>query len=217
MKNYIAYYRVSTTKQGISGLGLESQEDIVKRYVEKDNGIILKEFTEVESGRKNQRPKLEEAVAECKRSNAILVVAKLDRLYRDVYFTSQLLKEKLDFICCDFPQANKLTIHILSAISEYEVDLIRARTKAALSVLKDRGVKLGSPQNFTDKGRRKGSERRRLNASLNENSIRAKGYANTLYKGGKSLREIAYTLNEQGFKSPKGKTFKETTVRRLLD
>jgi DNA invertase Pin-like site-specific DNA recombinase len=110
---YVAYYRVSTDKQGASGLGLEAQRDEVLRYLNGGSWDLISEFTEVESGRKSRRPELEAAIAMCKKHKATLVVAKLDRLYRNAYFVAKLMHEGIPFVCCDNPHANKMTIQIL--------------------------------------------------------------------------------------------------------
>ena len=143
--NFVAYYRVSTDKQGRSGLGLEAQQDTVRRYLNGGTWSLVGEFTEVESGRKSRRPQLEAAIALAKKHKATLVVAKLDRLYRNLYFTAKLMHERVDFVACDNPHANKLTIHMLAAFAENEADMISERTKLALKAMKKRGVKLGSP------------------------------------------------------------------------
>ncbi len=124
---YIAYYRVSTDKQGRSGLGLEAQQDAVRRYLNGGTWTLVGEFTEVESGRKSRRPQLDAAIAMAKKEKATLVVAKLDRLYRNAYFMAKLMHDRVDFVACDNPHANKLTIQILSAVAENEAELISER------------------------------------------------------------------------------------------
>lgn len=130
---YVAYLRVSTQKQGFSGLGLEAQREIIHNYLRDTTPIS--EYVEVESGRKSDRPKLKEALSQCRKESATLIVAKLDRLARSVYFLSNLLESDVEIIFCDFPQANKMVLHIISAISQYEAELIAARTKASLPYL----------------------------------------------------------------------------------
>jgi DNA invertase Pin-like site-specific DNA recombinase len=160
---FVAYYRVSTEKQGIRsdaeadpkieaitkvrGLGIDAQKEAVARYLERVNGEqVGKGFEEVESGKRNDRPELAKALATCKTYGATLIIAKLDRLARNVHFISGLMESKVEFVAVDFPQANRLTIHILAAVAEHEAGMISARTKAALAVLKARGVKLGTHQ-----------------------------------------------------------------------
>ena len=127
---YVAYLRVSTQRQGVSGLGLQAQQEIIRNYLSGEEPIA--EFVEIESGRKTQRPKLHEALELCKKMKATLIVAKMDRLSRNVTFTSQLLDSGIEIVFCDFPRANRLVLTIIAAISEYEAGLIRQRTRAAL-------------------------------------------------------------------------------------
>lgn len=143
---FIAYYRVSTDKQGKSGLGLDAQRKAVLDYLDGGKWTLIDAFTEVESGKRNDRLELEKALAACKKHRAKLVIAKLDRLSRDVAFISGLMARKVDFVACDNPTANKFTVHILAAVAEHERDMISARTKAALAAAKARGVKLGDYQ-----------------------------------------------------------------------
>src|SRR5476651_1137651 len=140
----VGYQRVSTKGQGESGLGLEGQETAIKAYAQQTGGKVVAMYTEIESGKRADRPELAKALAHARRAKATLVVAKLDRLARNVAFTSALVRAGVDFLCCDNPHANKLTIHILSAVAEDEAERISARTKAALAAAKARGTLLGS-------------------------------------------------------------------------
>jgi DNA invertase Pin-like site-specific DNA recombinase len=142
---YVAYYRVSTLKQGKSGLGIDAQREAVQRFLNGGKWKLLHEFIEVESGSVQVRPQLEKAKEMCLKHDATLIVAKLDRLYRDVSFTDQFLKSKVKFLCCDMPEANEFTIHILSAVAVHERKMTAERTKAALARLKASGKKLGAP------------------------------------------------------------------------
>jgi DNA invertase Pin-like site-specific DNA recombinase len=142
---FIAYYRVSTDRQGRSGLGLEAQRQAVCDFLA-GRGELTQSFTEIESRRKNDRPQLAAALDACRRHKAILVIAKLDRLARNVYFISGLMESGVEFVAVDMPQANRLTIHILAAVAEHEREMISQRTKAALQAAMRRGVALGSPQ-----------------------------------------------------------------------
>lgn len=142
-KKYVAYYRVSTSRQGQSGLGLEAQKEAVGRYLSNDASAIAAEYVEVESGKKANRPKLLEALAVCKRLQATLIIAKLDRLARNVHFISGLMESGAEFVAVDNPNANKLMLHMLAAFAEYEREQISQRTKSALAAAKARGVKLG--------------------------------------------------------------------------
>lgn len=148
---HVAYYRVSTAKQGASGLGLDAQREAVSRHL---RGVpVAREFTEVESGKNSARPVLAEALAYCRKNRAVLVIAKLDRLARNVHFISGLMEAGVDFVACDNPEANRLTLHILAAVAENEARAISERTTAALAAAKARGVKLGGDRGGLDKAR----------------------------------------------------------------
>jgi len=138
---FVSYLRVSTDRQGRSGLGLEAQRTAVAGHI--GGRALVAEVVEVESGKRSDRPKLAEALSLCRAHRATLIVAKLDRLARNVAFVSNLMESGVDFLAVDFPQANRLTIHILAAVAEHEVSRISARTKAALAAAKERGVQLG--------------------------------------------------------------------------
>jgi DNA invertase Pin-like site-specific DNA recombinase len=146
IKRYIPYYRVSTGKQKISGLGLEAQQQAIEAYVfSQPHALLLQSYTEVESGGRSKRPQLQIALDACARMDATLIVAKLDRLARSVAFVSTLLNSDVEFIAADMPHANRFMIHILAAVAEYEAALISDRTKKALAAAKQRGTKLGNP------------------------------------------------------------------------
>ncbi|MFN9545185.1 MAG: recombinase family protein, partial [Alphaproteobacteria bacterium] len=130
---FIAYLRVSTDKQGKSGLGLEAQREAVMRYLNGGSWDLVNEFVEVESGKRDERPQLAAALAACRRHKATLVIAKLDRLSRRVSFISAVMDSGVDFIAVDQPHATRLTLHILAAVAEHEREMISARTKAALA------------------------------------------------------------------------------------
>lgn len=146
-KRYISYLRVSTVRQGQSGLGLEAQRDAVRPFLEDCGGVLLNEYIEVESGKKIHRPQLDEALRECRVHNAILVVAKVDRLTRSVSFLHRLLDSGVEVSFCDLPQISgptgKFMLNQMAAVAELEAGLISQRTKAALAAAKKRGVKLG--------------------------------------------------------------------------
>lgn len=209
MKQYIVYYRVSTKGQG---LGIDAQRDIVARYLAPADGAVISEYTEVESGRCSTRPQLLKALEECKRTGGTLVVAKLDRLARNVLLIAKLMESKVDFICCDMPHANKFTLHVMAAMAEYEASLISERTKAALQVVKARGKKLGGrrekPPTFVSKE----AKAARLEASYG----RAIPVIRLMKEQGASLREIADRLNKDGIRTPSGKNFQKGTVDSIL-
>ena len=213
--NFVAYYRVSTDKQSKSGLGLEAQQQAVLDFINGNGNKVVAEFTEVESGKRTDRPELAKALAACKKHKAKLVIAKLDRLARNVHFISGLMESGVDFVAVDMPEANKLTVHILAAVAEHEREMISQRTKAALAAAKERGVKLGNPTNLSE-ARSKSLEARSDQADQFAanvlpviNSIRASG-ANT-------LREIAEALNNRGIKPARSGSWHAASVKRVLD
>lgn len=212
VNNYIAYLRVSTQKQGYSGLGLEAQREIINSYLQ---GITpISEYVEVESGRKTDRPKLKEALAQCRKDGATLIVAKLDRLARNVSFLSSLLESDVEIIFCDFPQANKMVLHILAAISQYEAELIATRTRQALAAKKIRGAKLGNPEHLMEKHHQAITNSNRTNsekANANPNNKRAVALLKTLVGQGKTYQEMADTLNKEGFLTSRGFQFSAST------
>ena len=216
---YVAYLRVSTQKQGYSGLGLEAQREIIHNFLYDKNPIA--EFLEVESGRKTDkgRPKLKEALEICRKTGAKLIVAKLDRLGRNLSFLSQLLESDVDIVFCDFSQANKIVLHILAAISQYEAELVATRTKQALAAKKAQGYTLGTPEHLMDKldeAVAKSVETNKRKAEENPNNKRAAAMLKVLAKEGRTLQEMADYLNEQGFTTSKGYRFSRSSVYVLL-
>ncbi|TFZ57737.1 recombinase family protein [Methylorubrum sp. Q1] len=203
---FVSYLRVSTQKQGQLGLGLEAQRAAVAAHVRQ--GEILAEYVEVVSGRKDHRPELAQAMAHAKRLKAVLVIAKLDRLARDVHFVSGLMKSKVEFVACDLPAANKLTIHIMAAFAEHEAEMISARTKAALAAAKARGVKLGTPNiaQFAQEARTAANAYSRPPATIEE--LRSQGLL--------SVRETASALNARGITTRTGGQWHPTSVQRLF-
>ncbi len=153
MAGIVAYFRVSTKQQGASGLGLEGQAVAVESFAKQSGKPIVARYTEVETGKIEERPELARALAHARRNKATLVVAKLDRLARNVAFTSTLLRSGADFVACDNPTANKLTIHILAAIAEHEAEQISQRTKGGLQGAKARGTTWLSAQTALAIGR----------------------------------------------------------------
>src|SRR5580700_3661670 len=140
---YISYIRVSTQRQGVSGLGIEAQRQSVSEYLNGGRWTLIQELVEIESGKRSDRPKLAEALRLCRVHGATLIIAKLDRLARNVAFISNLMESGVEFVAVDLPQANSLTVHIMAAMAEHEAKMISARTKAALSAAKARGTQLG--------------------------------------------------------------------------
>ena len=216
MEGIISYYRVSTQKQGNSGLGIEAQRATVTDYAQRAGALVVAEFIEVESGKRNNRPQLAEAIAEAKRTGATLVIAKLDRLARNAGFVFALRDAGVKFIACDIPEANTLTVGIFAVMAQHEAELISTRTRAALQAKKARGAKLGKPENLTAEARAKGREAHSRNAANNQNTKTARGYALLLRGNGASLRQMAATLNAEGFKTPRGGQFSAVQVARIL-
>lgn len=216
-KNYIAYLRQSTTKQEMSGLGVEAQREIIQNYL-KDRKPIA-EYIETESGRKSDRPKLTEALGLCRKTGSTLIVAKLDRLSRNVAFTSKLLDSDVEIVFCDFPEANKLVLHIISSIAEYEAGLISQRTKQSLQAKKARGCRLGKSENLLSRLEQAVENSNRTNrqkALDNPNNKRAIAMLRGLVKEERSLSEMARILNKEGFVTSKGCQFKASQVSILL-
>lgn len=215
MIKYIAYYRVSTQKQGISGLGLEAQKTDVKKFV-LNKGDLIKEYQDIESGKNNLRPNLLNAIEECKKNQATLIIAKLDRLSRNAAFIFTLRDSKIDFVCCDMPNANAVTIGIMAVLAQDERERISARTKSALAELKKQGKVLGSPQNLNDKARTKSLQVRTHKALKDENNRKAGALILSMRKEGKSFYRIMKELNEFGFRTRKGKQFQQNQVQILF-
>jgi len=218
MKTYIAYLRQSTTKQEQSGLGVEAQREIILNHL-KDSPII-NEFVETETGKKNDRPKLMEALTQCRKTNSVLVCAKLDRLSRNVAFTSKLLENDVEILFCDFPQANRLILHIISSIAEYEANLISTRTHQSLQAKKARGCKLGKSENLLKKHAQAIQNSNKTNsekAANNNNNKRAAALIKAMVNDNKSFAEIAKSLNSQGFKTSRGCQFQIVQVQRIYE
>jgi DNA invertase Pin-like site-specific DNA recombinase len=214
MKTYVAYYRVSTQKQGISGLGLEAQRAAVATFAK--DASISTEYVEIESGKKDDRTQLAAAIADAKRRGATLLIAKLDRLSRNAGFIFTLKDSGVQFVCADMPDANTLTVGIFAVMAQHERETIAKRTKDALAAKKARGEKLGNPGNFTADGRAKGQVVRQANARTNKANVQAAELIRLYHANGKSLRQIAAALNDKGFPTRRGCQFTADAVRRLL-
>jgi DNA invertase Pin-like site-specific DNA recombinase len=222
----IGYLRVSTKRQGESGLGLEGQKTAVETHARQIGARIAAWYTEVETGKREDRPELARALAHARRSKALLTVAKLDRLARNVAFTSALMRAGVDFVACDNPHANKLTIHILAAIAEHEAEQISQRTKAALAVAKAKGVKLGSARpghwNRHEKARLEGAKKGAKLAGEVATLKASEAYTDLLpvvrklHAEGLSLREIAARLNAEGHTTRRGRPWNPVQVSRVL-
>ena len=205
---YIAYYRVSTDRQGRSGLGLEAQCQAVHQHLAANAGELVAEYTEVESGKRSDRPQLAAALSECKLRGATLVIAKLDRLARNVAFIANLMESGVEFVAVDNPDASKLMLHMLAAFAEHEREQISIRTKAALAAAKARGVKLGA--NAVYLAARRKAEASEFAQSLRDTitELRAKGY--------RTVRALRDELNRRGIRAASGGCWHLPTVHRLL-
>jgi DNA invertase Pin-like site-specific DNA recombinase len=212
---FIAYYRVSTERQGQSGLGLEAQKTAVLDYLNGGRWTLLDEFTEVESGKHNDRPELAKALDQCRLTGATLVIAKLDRLSRDAHFLLGLQKADVEFVCADMPDANRLTIGVLAVVAQHEREMISARTKAALAAAKARGVKLGGTR----------PNQHRLDPALGRAALRQASMAFAarvapiavqLRDNGMSLRQIAGEMSRRGVQTSRGGAWTAAAVRKVL-
>jgi DNA invertase Pin-like site-specific DNA recombinase len=205
---FVAYYRVSTAKQGQSGLGLEAQKTAVETFLNGGKWSVVGEFVEVESGKRKNRPQLNAALALCKKQKATLVIAKLDRLARNLHFISGLMESRIEFLAVDNPTANRLTVQILAAVAEDEARAISARTTAALASAKARGVVLGKHGAKLGKANHKEAVKRAHDLTGTIQALRAEGV--------ETVRDVAAALNARGIATPQGKLWHSTSVHRLL-
>lgn len=218
---FTAYYRVSTHKQGQSGLGLEAQKESVRRYVTGKGEAVPPPFIEVESGKNNDRPVLKQAIAHCKANGTTLLIAKIDRLSRNAAFIL-MLKDELEsagvkFVACDMPEANTLTIGMLAVIAQAEREAISKRTKAALKAKKDRGEQLGTPENLTPAAMAKGHATIAKMARQDKSVRHAYHFIAPLRDKGLSFAKIAAELNAEGYTTRKGRQFYASQVKRIYD
>jgi DNA invertase Pin-like site-specific DNA recombinase len=214
-KKYIGYFRVSTRQQGLDGNGMTSQREIVRRFVDGQQGVLDQEFSEVETGKKTseRRPQLASALDRCKRTKATLVIAKLDRLARNAEFLLRLQNSGVDFVCCDCPNADKFTVGILALVAQRERELISERTRLGLAAAKTKGIKLGTP-----------NPEKAVAAMVTANKIAKTQFTAKLVPvidgiksaGVKTLQGIADCLNRRGISTRTGKTWHPATVRNIL-
>jgi DNA invertase Pin-like site-specific DNA recombinase len=266
MRRYIAYYRVSTKEQGDSGLGLESQKQIVERFIESEkkrttsldfpNGrpmCLLAEYTDIESGKSTERQGLNNAIEHCRaimnkissesksfgrNGDVVLIIAKLDRLSRNLSFISTLMESNVKFVCCDMPTADNTTIHIFGALAQREAEMISIRTKNALTIKKQQieqnggftdcygewRTGLGNPQNLTDEARKKGAQKNKELSLNNPDNLRLYSFANMLRNeikgngksGGLTFAKIADRMNKNGFRTSEGSLLTGGIIFRLL-
>ena len=219
---FVSYLRVSTKRQGASGLGMEAQRKAVADYLNGGSWELVAEYVEVETGKSTDtdRPQLAKALAACRIHGATLVVAKLDRLARNAAFLLNLQAAGVDFVAVDLPSANRLTVGIMALVAEEEARIISKRTKDALKAAKARGVKLGNPKNLSNAARLKGSAlaSQARTAKVDQRAqdlapIISEAQAN----GAGSLRELAKVLNDRGIPTARGGTWTATQVNRVLD
>jgi DNA invertase Pin-like site-specific DNA recombinase len=212
---FVAYYRVSTAKQGASGLGLEAQRKAVTDYLDGGNWKLLAEYAEVESGKRADRPALEAAMRDCKLKKATLVIAKLDRLSRDAHFLLGLQKAGVDFVAVDMPNANRMTVGIMAVVAEEERRMISARTKAALAAAKARGVRLGGTRpNQYKLDPALGSAA--LTRASDEFAASVAPIVTELRQAGMSLRQIVAQLDQRNIGTMRGGVWTAATVRNVL-
>jgi len=214
---FVTYLRVSTDRQGKSGLGLEAQRAAVLDHVA-GKGQIAAEYVEIESGKRNERPQLARAMAEAKRIGAVLLIAKLDRLARNVAFIANLLESGVEIAAADMPEANRFLLHVMAAVAEHEAQAISDRTRAALAAAKARGVKLGwsMPERKEEQRRasRKGAAKNAKNACMHAANVLP--IIRQIAAGGASLRQIADELNARGIKTARGGLWYAGTVRNIM-
>ena len=210
---FVAYFRVSTDRQDKSGLGLEAQREAVMNYLDGGRWTLIKEFTEVESGKRNGRPELVKALAACKRQKAKLVIAKLDRLGRNLAFIATLMESGVEFVAVDNPHANELTVHFLAAIAQHEREMISERSKAALLAAKRRGRRLGNP-NLPEAAKR-GVAALKANAKRFAANVRPI-IDEIIAAGAKSHNAIAAKLNERNVPTARGGVWTHVQVGAIL-
>lgn len=221
MTDYVAYARVSTAKQGRSGLGLAAQEAAIKAFLREGDRLLTLTYVEQESGKDDSRPELAKALNRCKLTGATLLVAKLDRLSRNLAFIATLQEAGTKFVAADMPEANELTVHIMAAMAQYERKVISQRTKDALTAAKARGQKLGGWRERKDGRPRKHVDHRLGTAAKREkaqafNARVAGAIAELQTQGITSLSDLARGLNEQGVRTSRGGNWQATQVARVL-
>jgi DNA invertase Pin-like site-specific DNA recombinase len=225
MMFYVVYYRVSDEKQGKSRLGLEAQQAMFAHFLTSRPGTVLGEYVEVETGKtlkkSQRRPELTKAIAHARAANAILVIAKIDRLARNVAFISTLMESQLPLVCCDMPEADKFTLHILAAVAEREGNLISERTSAALQALKARGVKLGSARPGHWDGKKRGWKKAQQVAKEAVQEEMSQRYEPLLpwireMLGTMTYRQIVDALNAKGCKTRRDQPWNLATLSRVI-
>ena len=206
--NFVAYYRVSTDRQGRSGLGLDAQQKAVQDYLNGGDWSLVAELTEVETGKRSDRPELAKALALCRKHKGKLVIAKLDRLSRNLAFIATMMDSGVEFVAVDNPHANKLTLHILAAVAQHEREMIAERTKAALQAAKQRGRVLGrnAAENLAPRYRQEALAR----------AVQLAPVLRELADQGFSARGIARELTDRKIGTPNGGSWHAASIRRML-
>jgi len=211
---FVAYFRVSTQKQGVNGLGMDAQRETVRQYLS-NGGELVAEFVEVETGKGAnalaKRPQLAAALALCKKTGAKLLIAKLDRLARNVHFVSGLMESKVKFVACDMPEANDLTIHVMAAFAEHEAKRISQRTKEGLAAAKARGVVLGAAGKLNLKPCLQARQQH-----AHTTAVKLIPIINGMKAQQLSQRDMVHTLNNAGIGAPKGGDWSLLQLQRLL-
>lgn len=220
---FVAYYRVSTKKQGRSGIGLEAQKGIVEAFVAQRGGVLLGEFVEVQKGSRNVRAELSKALALAGRAKATLVIAKLDRLTRNYFFCRDLMESKVDFVCCDQPHVDPFTIHILAAVAEQERKLISERTRYSNQIRRERGGLLGAHHPNTPSICAEASRKGRAVSAVRSRAAARSAYVDLLptmldlrHRQKRSYKQVCDELNAGGQVTRNGKAWNKTQVRRIL-
>jgi DNA invertase Pin-like site-specific DNA recombinase len=215
---FVSYLRVSTVRQGASGLGLEAQRAAVAAHLNRGDWTLLREIVEVESGKSNDRPALADALRLCRQQRATLVIAKLDRLARNVYFISGLMESGVEFLAVDMPSANRFVVHILAAVAEQEAEAISKRTKAALAAAKKRGTVLGGRRVSAERFREIGAAARKVfSAQAAKRRVQVLPViAEIQAQGITTLRTIAAELNARMVDAPRGGQWSAVQVQRVL-
>jgi len=214
---FVSYLRVSTERQGKFGLGIDAQRQAIADYLNGGHWTVAAEFVETESGKHADRPQLQAALAACRKHRAKLIIAKLDRLSRNVAFVATIMDSNVEFVACDFPQASRLTLHIMAAVAEHERRMISERTKAALAAAKRRGVKLGGHrtgggqigryQKLGTQAAAQKAQERLLDIAEDLRALKAEGL---------SLNAAARRLNDRGITTARGSNWTATAVGRAL-
>lgn len=214
---YVAYYRVSTQKQGKSGLGLDAQKKMVTDFVSIHGGEIIAEFTEVESGKRDDRPELMRAMKHAALVGGRLLVGKLDRLSRDLHFITRLQKSRVDFVVCDLPGCDSFTINIYGSLAQREREMIASRTKAGLAAAKAKGVKLGTNNLKPELVKEASAKGVRVRKGIADDfAARVKPTIEALIAGGMSLRGVAAELSILGVKTARGGNWTATAVKNAI-